>query len=234
MLPLLKNALHRGIVPSIKIASSRLANFFRTGYLHTGERVCPDFPNEVFKNHEKVYKFLLQFAAGRTNVLEIGCGTGYGTHLLAGVAQHVEAIDQSKQAIKYARHNYSRSNVQHQVMTAERLSFPSDSFDMAISSEVFEHLQDHEAHIKEVARVLTPEGLCFIATPDPARSEGHNEFHTKEFPPEEMRDLMLRHFAAVEIIPAMHSGPVTVFGEKVNTEHLHNTHSFFVFGSGKK
>ena len=231
VIPLFRNALRRGVGSSLALATERLTFFIRTGYLHTGERVCPDFANPIFENHLKVYRFLQQFVTGK-ELLEIGFGTGYGTALLSETARSIEAIDYSAQAVRYAQRKYKRPNIRFQQMTAEKLSFPDASFDMALSSEVFEHLQDHEAHVRELARVLRPNALCFIATPDPSRSEGHNEFHTKEFPPEEMRELMSRFFSRVEIIPAMPSqghAPIRVFGEQVDIANLHNTHSFFSF-----
>lgn len=229
--PLFRNALRRGVGNSLALATERLTYFVRTGYLHTGERVCPDFPNPIFENHLKVYKFLQQFVTGK-ELLEIGFGTGYGTALLSETAKSIEAIDYSAQALRYAQRNYKRPNIRFQQMTAEKLSFPDDSFDMALSSEVFEHLDDHEAHVRELARVLRPGGIAFIATPDPSRSEGHNEFHTKEFRPEELRDLMFSFFSRVDIIPAMPEGGhlcIRLFGTEINTSSLHNTHSFFVF-----
>jgi 2-polyprenyl-3-methyl-5-hydroxy-6-metoxy-1,4-benzoquinol methylase len=231
VIPLFRNALRRGVGNSLSLATERLTYFVRTGYLHTGERVCPDFPNQIFENHLKVYKFLQQFVAGK-ELLEIGFGTGYGTALLSQTAKSIEAIDYSAQALRYAQAHYKRPNVRFQQMSAEKLSFPNHSFDMALSSEVFEHLRDHEAHVRELARVIRPGGLCFIATPDPSRSEGHNEFHTKEFPPEEMRELMSRFFSTIEIIPAMPSeghSSVRVFGRQTDVTNLHNTHSFFTF-----
>ena len=236
VIPLFRNALRRGVGNSIGLAVDRFSYYVRTGYLHTGERVCPDFPNEIFENHLKVYKFLQQFIVGK-ELLEIGFGTGYGTALLAETAKHVEAIDYSAQALHFAQSRYKRSNIRFQQMNAEQLNFGNHTFDVALSSEVFEHLQGHETHVSEVARVLRRDGLCFIATPDPAKSKGHNEFHTKEFPPEEMRDLMLKFFSQVEIIqtmpPAGH--PATkVFGKLVDITNLHNTHSFFAFATGTK
>lgn len=180
VIPLFRNALRRGVGNSLSLATERFSHFVRTGYLHTGERVCPDFPNEIFENHLKVYKFLQQFV-GEKELLEIGFGTGYGTALLSGTAKSIEAIDYSAQALRYAQSRYKRPNVRFQQMSAEKLVFPNECFDMTLSSEVFEHLRDHEAHVKELARVLRPGGISFIATPDPSLSEGHNEFHTKEW-----------------------------------------------------
>lgn len=49
VIPLFRNALRRGAGSSLALATERLTYFVRTGYLHTGERVCPDFRNQVFE-----------------------------------------------------------------------------------------------------------------------------------------------------------------------------------------
>ena len=49
VIPLFRNALRRGVGTSLALATERFTHFVRTGYLHTGERVCPDFPNQIFE-----------------------------------------------------------------------------------------------------------------------------------------------------------------------------------------
>jgi len=254
MLPLVKNAIKRGFVPSMRIARERMLHFLRTGYLHTSERVCPEYPDEIFQTHVKVYRFLVQFVKHK-RILEIGCGTGYGAHMLADYAASITAIDCSRRAVKYASRHYAHDKIRHIVMKAERLDFPSQSFDVVLSSEVFEHLHGHEAHVRELARVLRNGGLCFIATPNPEITDGHNEFHTKEWPFEELRDLLSRYFSQVAIIETSGQPPnpeqwesrkrrieqgqagidphsdFSVFGAHVDRSHLDNPRSFFAFAS---
>src|SRR5260370_670121 len=58
-------------------AYAKAAYFLRTGYWQTRERVNPDFPDDNFQNHFKVYRFIAQWARDR-NTLDVGCGTSYG------------------------------------------------------------------------------------------------------------------------------------------------------------
>ncbi len=257
MIPLLHNALNRGIVPSLSVTVRRFSSLIRTGYLHTSERVCPEFRDEIFENHLKVYKFLVQLVENK-DILEVGCGTGYGTFLLAERAISVSAIDYSSQAIRYAYRNYHAENISYSVMKAEKLQFASDSFDVALSSEVFEHLRDQRGHLREVSRVLRPNGLCFIATPNPEISQGQNKFHTKENSLPEMACLLSEFFADVQIIETLLDPPteqkqkdkqsrialgyrgldprseLDLFGIRIDKTFLHNTHSFFCFAKGKR
>jgi 2-polyprenyl-3-methyl-5-hydroxy-6-metoxy-1,4-benzoquinol methylase len=249
---LFKHAIHRGFAPTISIASKRIVHFLRTGYLHTGERVCLDFPNEINEYHQNVYRFLLQFASGK-DVLDVGCGTGYGAAILAATAKSVTAIDYSHLAVRYARLHQSASNLSFSVMKADALRFPDQSFDLVMSCEVFEHLPDQDAHLAEVARVMKRNALCFIATPNSELTEGFNSFHIKENNYREMRELLFRHFEKVAILETtlepptreqkeqqdarIRAGdvgfiprpPLSVFGSELETEYLQTRQSFFCF-----
>jgi 2-polyprenyl-3-methyl-5-hydroxy-6-metoxy-1,4-benzoquinol methylase len=221
----------------------RIGYFLRTGYYSRGERVIPDFPDENFQNHFKVYKFVRSFAAGR-DVLDVGCGTGYGTAHLAEVARSVVGIDISRQAIRWARKHYL--NVDFREMDAQNITLPDRSLDLIVSTENLEHLPDQRAHCKELARLLRPDGLCFVASPNPEMFVGQrNPYHTKENSYGELMALFSGLFKDVKILDNMNE-PSTEAGQAMKRERLargetlakiegldetwlHNTHSFFCF-----
>jgi len=91
-----------------------------------------------------------------------------------------------------------------------------------------------------VTRVLRPEGVCFIATPNRDISTRANPYHTHEFTASELKALLSRYFDEVEIWPSMLQSPypfslvpptkgLTVFGLPVDVTYLSNTHSLFSF-----
>ena len=216
----------------------RVVYFFRTGYMHTGERVNPDFPDANFQNHFKVYKFLEQFAKDN-DVLDVGCGTGYGAAYLRTAAKSVIGIDLSKSAIRFARKRYPET--QTLVMDAHSLQLQPQSVDLVVSTENFEHLRDQEKSLQELIRVLRPGGMCFIATPNRQLSRGTNPYHTHEFTASELEVLLSRYFAEVEVWPSMlqdldakrlvkpDTKALTVFGRPVDATYLSHTHSMFSF-----
>ena len=234
--------MNRLLRRSIKLAQ-RSAYFLRTGYVQTGERVNPDFPDENFQNHFKVYRFLEQFVAGK-DVLDIGSGTGYGTAHLGGFAKSVVGIDISPRAIRFARKRYPATRFE--LMDAQALTFEPASFDVAISTENFEHLGDQEKHLREIVKVLRPDGMCFIATPNRNVALETNRYHTHEFTAEELREMLLRHFGEVEVWPSMMqtpdagslvrpaAGSLRMFGKPVDGEWVSNTHSLFSFSRGAR
>ena len=212
--------------------------FARTGYWHNGERVNPDFPSENFNNHKKVYLFFSQLASNKI-VLDVGCGTGYGTAILAEHAAQTIGIDNSNNAISFAKRRYPK--VDFRQMNAQQLCFPDASFDLIFSSENFEHLPDQASHLRELRRVLKTGGLCFIATPNPEAFPGNNSnpFHSKENTYEELIELFRPVFKDFVIVENSLSGKLdrglvpreslAVFGQVLDITYLSNTHSFFCF-----
>jgi SAM-dependent methyltransferase len=212
--------------------------FAKTGYWHDGERVNPDFPDDNFVNHEKVYLFVSQLMSKKI-VLDVGCGTGYGTSILAKHARQIVGIDNSISAIRFARQRYPE--VDFREMDAQQILFPDKFFDFIFSSENFEHLTDQASHLKELRRVLKSDGLCFIATPNPEASVNpqKNPWHTKENTYEELVELFRPFFREFVIIENSLSAkpnrgvtpqaPLVIFGDTLDTTHLSNTHSFFCF-----
>lgn len=212
--------------------------FARTGYWHNGERVNPDFEDTNFLNHRKVYQFISQCATEKT-VLDVGCGTGYGTDILAHEAQRVVGIDYSAAAIRFAQRRYPK--LDFRMMNAQDLTFPDGAFDFVFSSENFEHLPDQAAHLVQVRRVLRRGGICFIATPNPEAFAGEKSspWHTKENTYNELVGLFRPLFGEFVILENSLSAkpdrgliardPLIIFGERLSTTYLSNTHSFFCF-----
>jgi ubiquinone/menaquinone biosynthesis C-methylase UbiE len=222
---------------------ARFFYFFRTGYRVTGERVIPDFPDENFQNHLKVYKFVRQFSANK-DVLDSGCGTGYGTTHLAEVAKSVVGVDISKDALRWARKRYP--NIDYRQMDVHHLEFSDNSFDFVVSTENFEHLSYQKRHVSELARVTRPDGLVLLASPNPEMTVGHNPFHTKENSFTELLDLFSPYFNKIVILENLLDPPTQrgkqqreerwnkgfkggVLSAEVDLTWRHNTHSFFCF-----
>jgi SAM-dependent methyltransferase len=229
----------------------RVLYYLITGYWESGERVHPLFVTNNYVNHLRVYQYIRQFVANR-EVLDVGCGTGYGTSLLGRSASRAVGIDISLGAIKEAYRLYPECELFQ--MDAEELKFPNESFDVAISTENFEHLPNQAKHVAELARVIRKNGFAFIATPNPELSVGvNNPFHVKENTYSELEELLSSRFRGVEIVEPSHAprhpkgraaqeerfskghrGKMAVpgleiFGKRVDTRFLSNSHSFHCF-----
>jgi SAM-dependent methyltransferase len=161
----------------------------------TGERTIPDLDieNYWFRRHEVVYERLATRCAGR-DVLEAGCGEGYGADLLAGVARRVVAVDYDEAAVTHVRSRYPRV----EVMQANLAELPLDdaSMDVVANFQVIEHLWDQGQFVRECLRVLRPGGLLMMSTPNritfsPGRDTPINPFHTRELNADELTELLV-------------------------------------------
>jgi len=119
----------------------------------TGERTVPGIQaeNYWFRRHEAAYEFLAPQVAGCT-VLEVGCGEGYGTDLLAGSARHVVGIDYDALTVAHARATYSAASFVRANLAA--LPVPSGSVDVVATLQVVEHVWDHAEFVDECRRAL--------------------------------------------------------------------------------
>ena len=107
-------------------------------------------------------------------VLEFGCGNGWQTKILAGKGAEVWAFDISGEAIKNTRALLEKSNLNKNVhldqMPAEKLIYPSETFDLVIGNAILHHL-DLNVATDEIHRVLKKGGKAYFLEP-----LGHNPF----------------------------------------------------------
>ncbi|CAA0126865.1 putative S-adenosylmethionine-dependent methyltransferase/MSMEI_2290 [Mycolicibacterium vanbaalenii] len=160
----------------------------------TGERTVPGLAEENywFRRHEVVYRRLVERCCDR-DVLEAGCGEGYGADLIADVARRVIGLDYDDSAVAHVRARYPRVDMR-QGNLAE-LPLPAESVDVVVNFQVIEHLWDQEQFVAECHRVLRPGGVLLISTPNritfsPGRDTPVNPFHTRELNAAELTELL--------------------------------------------
>jgi SAM-dependent methyltransferase len=177
----------------------------------TGERTVPglDAENYWFRRHEVVYQRLAGHCAGR-DVLEAGCGEGYGADLIAGVARRVIGLDYDEQAVRHARACYPNVDVRQGNLA--QLPFSDGSVDVVVNFQVIEHLWDQPGFIAECARVLRPSGLLLMSTPNritfsPGRDTPINPFHTRELNARELTELLAGGGFSVRAMSGVFHGP---------------------------
>ena len=167
----------------------------------TGERYVPTEQGKLRLEHYHRYATLSELATGK-QVLDVACGEGYGASMLANAAARVTGVDIDAEAVLHAQSTYgSVSNLFFVRGSATALAFVDASFDMVVSFETIEHLAEQEQMLSEIRRVLRPEGILVISSPNrPVYSEEsgeHNEFHVKELDFTEFDTLLKAQFQAV-------------------------------------
>ena len=106
----------------------------------TGERYVPAELGEIRVEHMHRYAAALKLAAGK-DVLDVACGEGYGSRLIAGVARAVTGVDISADAIGHANRAYGGlGNLAFRQGSATELPLADKSFDVVVSFETIEHL----------------------------------------------------------------------------------------------
>lgn len=176
----------------------------------TGERTVPGVPaeNYWFRRHEAAYRFVLPLVAEAT-VLEVGCGEGYGTALLAGSASRVLGLDYDRLAAAHAARSYPQARFVRANLAA--LPVPPTAVDVVVTLQVIEHVWNHPEFVRECLRVLRPAGRLVITTPNrltfsPGLDKPVNPFHTKEFTAAELVELLTRYGFAIDTVYGLQAG----------------------------
>ena len=163
-----------------------------SGLKFTGERHVPgSSPPRTEAEHLARYEFALKFVA-RRRTLDLGCGEGYGSHMLSRVAEYVVGSDIDSVAIEHAKATYSAPNLEYRVADAAGLPFSDHEFAACVCFEVIEHVKNPGAILREVARILKPDGVFIVSTPNGAVrvSSTPNPHHIKEYNLREFSELL--------------------------------------------
>jgi ubiquinone/menaquinone biosynthesis C-methylase UbiE len=100
------------------------------------------------------------------SLLEVGCGTGYSSFLLSKIFSKVVGADISSKFIDHACRNYDKDNLFYRKEDAANLSFKNGEFDVVASFDFIEHCYDVTKALEEMCRVLAPNGLIIILSPN--------------------------------------------------------------------
>lgn len=166
----------------------------------SGERVIPGKVDvDLWNEHLSRYLFASRLCRFK-KVIDLGCGSGYGSAELAKKAESVVGVDVSEEAIAEAREQYTAANLQFQVASLEQLPFADGSFQLGVCFEVIEHLTGYRKLLAEARRVLAPGGQLVISTPniqfyaESRKLTGPNPFHEHEFSYQEFRAVLGEFF----------------------------------------
>lgn len=100
-------------------------------------------------------------------LLEFGCGTGALAQAFEREGATVVGVDIDRQALGFAhRWAIHRGSACRFVAVGETLPFPDESFDLIFSSSTFEHVKSPEVALRELARILRPQGSCYLCFPN--------------------------------------------------------------------
>lgn len=172
-----------------------------------GERYVSDLNSaQISYEHWHRYLYATQFVKGK-NVLDIACGEGYGSDLLAQTAKTVTGIDISPETIDFAKAKYKKENLSFIEGSVGKIPVNGEKvFDVVVSFETIEHVDAlmQESFLKEVKRLLKDDGIFIVSSPDKLFYSDipnyKNEFHIKEFYEKEFFEFLHKYFKCVSLL----------------------------------
>jgi SAM-dependent methyltransferase len=182
----------------------------------TGERTLPDVPaeNYWYRRHLAVYEWIAARVGGGA-VLDMACGEGYGSAVLAETAGSVVGVDGNPEAHEHARLRYTRPGLSFEWGAVETYGEPG-SFDAVVFLQTIEHVVDPAAVLRHFARILRPGGVAYVSTPNlltlapPGAEKSDNPWHLREYRAEEFESLCREAFGQVEMLGLFHARKLRV------------------------
>ena len=157
------------------------------------------------------YVFSSKFVEEKV-VLDLASGAGHGSyHLINEGAKKVVGVDYSLLSIEYSKKQYESDNLTFLQANAVSLPFKNEYFDVIVSFETIEHIEEYKKFLSECKRCLKKGGLLIISTPNRQlspiiRPKEWNHYH--EFIPEEFFSLLREYFDDVEPLCQSFVNPV--------------------------
>lgn len=152
------------------------------------ERQVPNSLSDVEITHEVRYEFIFDYLEKHCliaqNILDYGCGSGYGVKILSKCAENILGVDNNVQILKYANQIFGGSNIKYSIENIE-----SERFDIITCIEMIEHISFEEGHklLNKFYNLLEEEGILFISTP---RKPYGNPYHIYEYVYDELIEIL--------------------------------------------
>jgi len=180
----------------------------------TGERTLPDVPEENYwyRRHLVVYEWIAERLAG-LRVIDMACGEGYGTAVLARTAASAVGVDANPEAHEHARLRYAREGLRFERGLVDTFAEPADA---VVFLQTIEHLQDPGAVLEHFRALVGDGGCVYVSTPNvltlapPGQARSGNPWHVHEYRRAEFERLCREHFSSVELYGLFHARKLRV------------------------
>lgn len=189
----------------------------------TGERLETTVVGRIATEHLHRYALSLKYVENKI-VLDIACGEGYGSDILSKTAKFVYGVDIDKSTVEFARNKYSNRKIKFSVGSTSDIPLEDNSVDVITSFETIEHHDEHIKMMMELKRVLTPEGILIISSPDKlyySDNRGYkNKFHVKELYKNEFKGLIGRFFKNSQLLSQNHINGISLILNEENISDI--------------
>lgn len=187
----------------------------------TGERTLPDVPQENYwyQRHVVVYEWVARKVFGK-RVVDMACGEGYGSDILASRADEVVGVDANAQAYEHARLKYRRPNLRFARELVEDFTEPADA---VVFLQTIEHVPDPDRLLRHFRGLVSEtDGQVIVSTPNVltlaprGQRKSSNPWHVKEYRPDEFHDLLARHFRGVDLFGLYNARKLAVHARMID------------------
>ena len=169
----------------------------------TGERLTSALSGQTQIEHYHRYLYARALCQD-LDVLDVASGEGYGSAQLAQVARSVVGIEYSPDTVRSASSNFSRRNLTFLQGDARALPLRDACVDAVVSFETIEHFGRQDVYLKEIRRVLRPNGRFIVSTPDrdiySPQGMPANPYHVRELSRQEFLGLLHDRFGYVRVL----------------------------------
>lgn len=174
---------------------------------YSGERFIPEMNDPELEIEHLERYYAVQKLVSDMEVLDAACGEGYGSSILAEKAKSVTSVDIDQETILAASEKYKSIKNLHfyQGSIANLSMIETASKDIVVSFETIEHVSRElqQAFLKEIKRILRPNGFVVMSTPDKKeytdRYQFHNKFHVAEFYVDEFITFLNQEFKNLKL-----------------------------------
>jgi len=160
-----------------------------------GERQVARTLDRIRADHLGRYRFAAARISSGERVLDMACGVGYGSYLLAteSAAGRIVAVDIEAKAIDYGRRHYHDDRIDFVCGDALEVELPAGTYDTGISFETIEHVPQPERLLQRFGKLLRPGGRFICSTPNQAVMPFDKTifpFHLQHFTEAQMRKML--------------------------------------------
>jgi 2-polyprenyl-3-methyl-5-hydroxy-6-metoxy-1,4-benzoquinol methylase len=148
----------------------------------------------MFWRHLKAYD-LVSSCVKSAEVLDIGCGDGYGAYHMSRFVKSVVGIDYDEPAIVNAREKYNAPNLSYELLDAEKVNSLGSKFDVITCFQNIEHIEHPENMVEGVKKILKPNGLFIVSVVNRLLRQGKSPYHYREYSPVELESFMSNYFS---------------------------------------
>lgn len=159
--------------------------------------------NPWWGEHVHRYETVSAYVPVGAKVLDIACGSGFGSYHLATEGYQVTGADLSEETLTVCWNEFTHPHLSFVCANAAELPFPSEHFDAIVSFETIEHTTRYKEVLLEFKRVLKKSGVILISTPNICVNSPdgivRNPYHTQEWNYTELQHLLQEAFPSVKI-----------------------------------